>query len=38
MGPSKLLEQSGSKASIPKMGDYHANIMKLKKYSKLGPG
>ena len=33
-----LLKASGSKASIPKMGDYHANIKKLKKYTKVGPG
>jgi len=33
-----LLKQSGSKASIPKMGDYHANIKKLHKYNRAGPG
>ena len=32
LGPSNLLKASGSKSSIPKMGDYHKNITRLHKY------
>jgi len=38
MGPSQLLKASGSKATVPKMGDYHRNITKLHKYVRPGPG
>jgi len=26
IGPSELLRMSGSKSSLPKIGDYHVNI------------
>ena len=38
MGPSKLLQDSGSKKSIPRMGDYHQNLTTLHKYVRPGPG
>ena len=37
MGPSELLVFSGSKKSIPRMGDYHANLKKHVKYVAPGP-
>ena len=38
LGPSVLLQQSGSRSNLPKMGDYHHNITRLHKYNKTGPG
>lgn len=38
LGPSKLLQASGSKSSLPKMGDYHQNLTKSPNYIKVGPG
>ena len=37
IGPSKLLQSSGSKSSLPKMGDYHVNLTKLPHYIQAGP-
>ena len=38
MGPSKLLEASGSGRDVPLIGDYHVNLTKLLKYNPTGPG
>jgi hypothetical protein len=38
LGPSKLLQASGSKSNLPKMGDYHYNLTKDPHYVKVGPG
>ncbi len=37
LGPSELLKASGSISNIPKLGDYHRNIVKLAKYQKHSP-
>lgn len=38
LGPSKLLEASGTGRDVPLMGDYHVNLTKLLKYNPTGPG
>ena len=37
VGPSELLQYSGSGKAIPRMGDYHHNLTKLSKYIVPGP-
>ena len=39
IGPSFLLKESGSKRSLPKMGDYQHNLKRMhSNHTRVGPG